>query len=98
MNEKGKDSNDLTDQSNNLERSNHKLTQRKKILLALLFILGLPLSYPTIFPLGLVCSGILLFQKNKKVVLAAAFMIFVQIMLLIFFGIFYSLTPFPVNF
>ncbi|MBD3230344.1 MAG: hypothetical protein GF329_19350 [Candidatus Lokiarchaeota archaeon] len=89
---------DVKDQSDDLKDSNHKLSQRKKIILAIIFIIGLPLSYPTIFPLGLMCSGVLLFQKNKKVLLAAGFLIFVQILLLVYFGFFYNLTPFPVNF
>jgi thiol:disulfide interchange protein len=80
---------------NQIKQGPKKLSMKKKILLALIFVIGLPLSYPTIFPLGLICSSILLFQKNKKVLFAAFFLIFVQIVLLVYFGFFYAKIPHP---
>ncbi|MHA1149222.1 MAG: hypothetical protein ACTSR8_13365 [Promethearchaeota archaeon] len=61
------------------------LSQRKKAILLITFIIGIPLSYPTIFPLGLICLAILLFQKNKKINLLALVLILIQILILIVF-------------
>ncbi|MHC1591662.1 MAG: hypothetical protein ACXQS8_06225 [Candidatus Helarchaeales archaeon] len=66
------------------------LSQRKKILFMILFIIGIPLAYPTVFPLGLVCSGILIFQKNKWALIAGILLSIIQVSLLIYFGFFYS--------
>ncbi|MHA1343012.1 MAG: hypothetical protein ACTSQG_03440, partial [Promethearchaeota archaeon] len=50
-----------------LKESIQPLSQRKKLILIIIFIFGIAFSYPTVLPLGLLCAAILLFQKNKKV-------------------------------
>ena len=77
---------------------NKKLSQRKKILLMFIFIIGIPLSYPTIFPLGLICTSILLFQKNQRVNYVAIFLIIMQIIILLYFGFVYTKVPFIPNY
>ena len=62
-------------------------SQRKKAALLAIFILGIPLSYPTIFPLGLICTAILLFQKHKKINLLGLVLVLVQILSLMLFVI-----------
>ena len=56
------------------------LSQRKKVFLALVFLIGLALSYPTILPFSIVFSAILLFQENKKATIAGLILISYQIM------------------
>jgi len=56
------------------------LTQRKKIFLVIVFLIGIALSYPTVLPFGVICSAILLFQRNKKANIAAFVLIGYQIM------------------
>lgn len=64
------------------------LSQKKKVLLTFIFVLGIPLSYPTVMPLGIICASILLFQKNKKANLMGLFLILVQfISIIIFVGL-----------
>ncbi len=62
------------------------LSQRRKVILALIFIIGIPLSYPTVFPFGLICSAILLFQKNKKSNIAGFILIISQIIQILVLG------------
>ena len=69
-------------------------SQRRKFLCALIFIIGLPLSYPTVFPFGLACTSFLLFQKSKTAVWAGLFLVIVQFLLLVFFGFIYAIPPF----
>lgn len=56
------------------------LSQRKKVFLALVFLIGIALSYPTVLPFSIVFSGILLFQENKKATIAGLILISYQIM------------------
>jgi len=64
------------------------LSQKKKVVLTFIFMLGIPLSYPTVMPLGIICASILLFQKNKKASLMGLFLIFVQFLsVLVFVGL-----------
>ena len=60
------------------------ISQSKKFGLILVFIVGIALSYPTVLPLGLTCSAILLFQTNNKMYKLGYFLILIQI--LIMFG------------
>ena len=73
--------------------SHKPLTQRRKLICAIIFIIGLPLSYPTVFPFGIVCTGFLLFQKSKTIVRAGLLLVALQILVIIFFGFFYGITP-----
>ena len=69
------------------------ISPRRKFIYTLLFVIGLPLSYPTVFPFGLVCSTILLFQKNKTLVRAGFFLVIIQFLVLILFGFIYAAPP-----
>jgi thiol:disulfide interchange protein len=55
------------------------LSQRKKVLLALVFLIGIALSYPTVLPFSIIFSGILLFQENKKATIAGFILVSYQI-------------------
>jgi hypothetical protein len=70
-----------------------ELSSRKKAGLIIVFLLGLPLSYPTIFPLGLLCSAVLLLQKKKKFSLLGLVLIGVQFLYLLYFGFSYAQQP-----
>lgn len=72
----------------NREPTSHPvvLSQRRKVILALIFIIGIPLSYPTVFPFGLFCSAILLFQKNKKSNIAGFILIISQVIQILVLG------------
>ena len=56
------------------------LSQNRKIFLALVFVMGLALSYPTVLPFSIVFSAILLFQENRKATIAGIILISYQIM------------------
>ena len=56
------------------------LSQRKKIFLALVFLIGMALSYPTVLPFGIIFSAILLFQGNRKATIAGFILVSYQIM------------------
>lgn len=45
--------------------------------------MGIPLSYPTIAPLGVACAAILLFQPNKKARGAGLILVGLQISLML---------------
>lgn len=80
----------------NKEKDNLKgdeLSPSKKAGLIIVFLLGLPLSYPTIFPLGLLCSAVLLLQKKKKFSLLGLVLIGVQFLYLLYFGFSYAQQP-----
>ncbi|MGQ4875335.1 MAG: hypothetical protein ACP6IY_14820 [Promethearchaeia archaeon] len=61
------------------------LSLKKKITISIIFIIGIILSYPTILPLGIICAGILLFQKNKKANILGVLLLIIQIFLLLGF-------------
>ena len=56
------------------------LSQRKKIFLALIFLIGIALSYPTVLPFSIIFSAILLFQENRKAIIAGFILVSYQIM------------------
>ncbi len=56
------------------------LSQRKKVFLALIFLIGIALSYPTVLPFSILFSAILLFQKNRKAIIAGFILVSYQIM------------------
>ena len=56
------------------------LSQRKKIFLALVFLIGIALSYPTVLPFSIIFSAILLFQENRKATIAGFILVSYQIM------------------
>ena len=56
------------------------LSQNKKIFLALVFLIGIALSYPTVLPFSIVFSAILLFQENRKATIAGFILVSYQIM------------------
>ena len=68
------------------------LTLKKKVILVFIFIIGLPLSFPTVLPAGLICATILLFQKNKKAVKLGYYLIILQALIIIFYFNFYGVT------
>ena len=78
--------NDLKDVSQNIgvkskgDTLKQPLSQRKKIFLALVFLIGISLSYPTVLPFGIIFSAILLFQKNRKATIAGFILVSYQIM------------------
>jgi hypothetical protein len=66
----------------NLARKSHK----KKIIYLAIFILGISFSSPVLMPIGIICASILLFQKNRKVILLGLITIFIQFFILAFFA------------
>jgi len=56
------------------------LKRHERPLLALTFVMGIGLSYPTVLPFGLVCSALLLFHENKKANIAGILLIIVQLL------------------
>ena len=56
------------------------LSQRKKVFLALVFLIGMAVSWPTTLPFSLIFSAILIFQKNRKAVIAGVILVSYQIM------------------
>ena len=56
------------------------ISQRKKVFLALVFLIGIALSYPTVLPFSIIFSAILLFQENKKATIAGFILVSYQIM------------------
>lgn len=66
------------DVSNSLDSESFPLTPKKRVIMALVFLVGLPLSYPTLLPLGLICSSVLLLQKHRKLSLMGLFLILSQ--------------------
>ena len=87
---------DKKDNDNSLEDRTAEIVKKhqiKRIIYTIIFIIGIPLSYPTVFPLGLICTGILLFQNDKKISYSAIFLIIIQIFILFYFGLFFIITP-----
>ena len=70
------------------------LSQRRKFFCAIIFLIGMPLSYPTVFPFGLLCTSFLLFQKSKTIVRAGIFLVLIQLLALALFGFVYAIPPF----
>ncbi len=56
------------------------LSQRKKVFLALVFLIGIALSWPTVLPFSIIFSAILLFQENRKATIAGFILVSYQIM------------------
>ena len=79
-------SKELQDHSSNIDAKSkddvltQPISQRKKVLLALVFLIGIALSYPTTLPFSIVFSAILLFQENKKATIAGLILVSYQIM------------------
>ena len=79
-------SKELQDNSSNIDAKSKDdvltkpISQRKKVFLALVFLIGIALSYPTTLPFSIVFSAILLFQENKKATIAGLILISYQIM------------------
>lgn len=63
-----------------------KKSKKKKIYYLTIFILGIAFSTPVLMPIGIICASILLFQKNKKVVLLGLIIIFIQFFILAHFA------------
>ena len=83
--EKPETSEESQDSSRNLgiksKRTQKKpLSQNKKIFLALVFLIGVALSYPTVLPFSIIFSAILLFQENRKATIAGFILVSYQIM------------------
>ena len=84
--EEPKGSNEPKDTSQNInikskvDTLKQPLSQRKKVFLALVFLIGIALSYPTVLPFSIIFSAILLFQENKKATIAGLILISYQIM------------------
>jgi hypothetical protein len=93
MNEKQTELDNEIKQENQIESKERDLSSRKKAALIIIFLLGLPLSYPTIFPLGLLCSGTLFLQNDKKFSLLGLILIVVQLLYLLYFGFSYAQQP-----
>ncbi|MHA1688906.1 MAG: hypothetical protein ACTSYC_04690 [Promethearchaeota archaeon] len=56
------------------------LKRHERPLLALTFVMGIGLSYPTVLPFGLVCSTLLLFHENKKANIAGVLLVIIQLL------------------
>ena len=69
-----------TSPKSEIELPSQPLSQNRKIFLALVFVMGLALSYPTVLPFSIVFSAILLFQENRKATIAGIILIAYQIM------------------
>ena len=84
--EKTETSEESQDSSRNLsiksKRDTQKkpLSQNKKVFLALVFLMGVALSYPTVLPFSIIFSAILLFQENRKATIAGFILVSYQIM------------------
>lgn len=63
-----------------------KKSHKKKILYLTIFVLGISFSAPVLMPIGIICTSILLFQKNRKVILLGLILIFIQFFILAFFA------------
>jgi hypothetical protein len=75
-----KDSSKVINAKSKTDTLKKPLSQKKKVILALVFLIGFALSYPTILPFSLIFSAILLFQKNRKANIAGFILIGYQIM------------------
>ena len=74
------DNSSKTSPKSETELPSQPLSQNRKIFLALVFVMGLALSYPTVLPFSIVFSAILLFQENRKATIAGIILIAYQIM------------------
>ena len=63
-----------------------KQSNKRKIIYLAIFILGISFSSPVLMPIGIICASILLFQKNRKVILLGLITIFIQFFILAFFA------------
>ena len=62
------------------DRIGTPLTLKHKIVYLILFYTGMICSYPTLFPIGMVITCILLFKKNNiKINLLGLFLVILQI-------------------
>jgi len=68
------------------------LSQKRKALLLLVFIIGLPLSFPTVLPAGIICAAILLFQENKKAVILGYILVLLQALIIFFYFYLYNIV------
>ena len=66
----------------------YPISQKKRIALFLIFLIGVEFSFPTVLPIGLMCAATLLFQKNKKANFLALFLLLIQVLsIYIFFNV-----------
>ncbi len=82
---------DVMEKLESVSPSSQPLSQRKKMILVVLFILGIALSYPTVLPFGISCSAILLLQKNKKASIMGLLLLIFQFLVILISGITWGL-------